>query len=210
MSMESILAECKNPVTDGGGNGDDEDDHKKMSASDAGRRYQHQHQNNEERWWWCYMMVNFMPDQKINTFICESQHPNTTVDEHNHGNVKGSKSTKSAAGNWILDMIIGPFDTRQDSMEFAKTWRKNSRGIPSRKRRGRDLAKESNKTCWDRDFDVKQQQVPKIPAPAPAPASASASASASAPASASTSTSALALASPSISTSEAMKTGGRG
>lgn len=107
----------------------------------------------EQPLYWCYMMVNFMPDQKINTFIGESELPPLMVTRHNQRRVKGSKSTKSAAGSWILEMIIGPFPDIDKASQFGKNWRSNSRGIPSRRKRGRTLANQQRFITYDRKLN---------------------------------------------------------
>ncbi len=99
----------------------------------------------------CFMMVNFIPNQKINTYIAETQNPYQSVILHNKGNAKCSKSTKSAAPNWELNMIIGPFNYIEEAFDFAKDWKSNSRGIPSRRKRGQDLAREKDLICWDKE-----------------------------------------------------------
>ncbi len=103
--------------------------------------------------WWCYLLINFKPYEKINTFIDESMYPDIMVNEHNKGKVKGTKSTKSAAGHWELDMIIGPFPNEEDAQKFTKQWKNNSRGIPSRQNRGIELSNEYkgyNIICYNR------------------------------------------------------------
>ncbi len=126
---------------------DDEDNSKsEPTQSDARRLY-------ESILNWCFMMVNFEPNQKINTHISDSKSPPVTVAKHNAGQVKGSKSTKAAAGSWILDMIIGPFLTSEAASRFAQRWRSNSRGIQSRRKRGLMLSHEERLTCYNRRLD---------------------------------------------------------
>ncbi len=104
----------------------------------------------------CFMMVNFIPNQKINTFIAETPNPFEAVNLHNKGQAKSSKSTRSAKPNWKLNMIIGPFNNNTDkASKFASKWRSRSRGIISRRTRGKYLAKKQNLICWD--TEVKQQ-----------------------------------------------------
>ncbi len=99
----------------------------------------------------CYMMVNFKAEQKINTYIGEGKDPYEDVLLHNSGRAKDSKSTRSAAPNWELNMIIGPFKNSGDACKFVEPWRVNSRGILSRRKRGMELARLQNLTCWDKE-----------------------------------------------------------
>lgn len=102
--------------------------------------------------YFCYMMINLQPLQKTNTFIEVSCDPFKTVENHNNSAIK---STQPAAPNWILDMIIGPFDQIQKASLFVKLWRDKSRGINSRRKRGIKLACDQKLTCWDRSFTKK-------------------------------------------------------
>ena len=96
-----------------------------------------------------YMLANYDPSQKINTYIGKSRNPNKKVTLINQKKTKGSKSTRQAAGNWELQMIIGPFVEKQESINFREHWKQQSRGIKSRIQRGITLAKEYDKMCWD-------------------------------------------------------------
>ena len=96
-----------------------------------------------------FMMVNFMANQKINTFIGECYDPFSKVVYHNEGRAGTSKTTRSAAPHWKLNMIIGEFRTEKEAQDFSKDWRVKSRGILSRRGRGKDLARTSNVLiCW--------------------------------------------------------------
>ena len=115
----------------------------------------------EKKFIFCFMMVNFIPNQKINTFIAETSNPFQMVNLHNKRQAKSSKTTKSAAPNWELNMIIGPFNNNIDNAsKFALKWRSRSRGIISRRTRGKYLAKKQNLICWDKE--IKQQTKNKI------------------------------------------------
>lgn len=98
---------------------------------------------------WCYLLINFLPEQKINTHIGLSENPFIALHLHNKGKVKGSKRNKNALGKWILEMIIGPF-TEEEGAKFTDQWKKKSRGIESRRNRGEFLAKQLNLKCYDR------------------------------------------------------------
>ncbi len=98
---------------------------------------------------WCYLLNNFLPEQKINTHIGLSENPYISLHLHNEGKIKGSKRNKNALGNWILEMIIGPF-TQEQGIDFTDQWKKKSRGIESRRNRGETLACQFNLKCYDR------------------------------------------------------------
>jgi hypothetical protein len=101
--------------------------------------------------WFCFMIVNFRPEQKINTWIEESLNPFISLKLHNNKGVILRKCTKSAAGSWELEMIIGPFYDWESATEFVSAWKLQSRGITSRRERGKQLAAEMGLTCWDQE-----------------------------------------------------------
>lgn len=103
--------------------------------------------------YFAYMMVNFKAEQKINTYIGKSRNPVEKVSEHNAKKTKGAKSTKQAAGSWKIYMIVGPFPTKSASSKFRDEWKANSRGIPSRAKRGENLAHENDMKVWDTRVD---------------------------------------------------------
>ncbi len=98
----------------------------------------------------CYLMINYRVESKINTFIDTSVHPFRTVEEHNKGSTERANGTRSAAPNWELSVILGPFRSESDADAVATRWR-NNRGIGSRRERGIDIAREKGVICWDRE-----------------------------------------------------------
>lgn len=99
--------------------------------------------------YWCYLMVNFQPEQKINTYIGKTKDPPKKVEEHNQRKAKGQKTTKAAAPYWSLEMIIGPFNDKGSAIEFRDKWKQKSRGIQSRRQRGLDLSDEYHVEVFD-------------------------------------------------------------
>jgi hypothetical protein len=122
----------------------------------------------------CYLMINLLPNQKINTYIGESGHPFQSVIDHNEGRARASKSTKSAAPHWKLEMIVGEFADQPSAVTFANSWRANSRGIVSRRKRGHALAKLHGKTRYDRQHlpeeEDDEDEAAAAAAPPPPPA----------------------------------------
>ena len=102
-----------------------------------------------EKPYFCYMMINLDQNQKTNTFIEVSRDPFATVNKHNNGGVRNSKTTQSGAPDWILSLIIGPFVKEEDATSLAEKWRGKSRGIRSRRNKGMTLALDKKLTCWD-------------------------------------------------------------
>ena len=98
--------------------------------------------------WFSFLMVNFKPQQKINTFIGFGRNPPKKVEKYNAGRGKESKVTKKGAPLWMLHVIVGPFENEDDAKDFADCWKENSRGIPSRTERGRKLAEEKGFIYW--------------------------------------------------------------
>lgn len=97
---------------------------------------------------WLYMMVNFLHNQKINTWIDNSENPIDAVRKHNEKKINNAKSTKSAAPFWKLTLIIGPFFDDEERNELQKLWNTKSRGIIPRRNKGVELAKKNNKECF--------------------------------------------------------------
>jgi len=104
---------------------------------------------NAETLYFAYMIANYVASQKINTYIGKSRDPFIKLDMINQKKAKGAKSTRQAAGHWNLEMIVGPFLRKDESAQFRELWKQKSRGIPSRRQRGKDLAGNYNKICWD-------------------------------------------------------------
>ncbi len=104
---------------------------------------------NADREYFAYMLANYDAAQKINTYIGKSRDPFLKVDLINEKMTRGARSTRQAAGNWRLEMIVGPFVTKKESVYFRELWKQKSRGILSRLERGMNLAEIHKKTCWD-------------------------------------------------------------
>ena len=100
--------------------------------------------------WFCFMMVNWQPEQKINTWIEETINPTLSLKLHNKKIAPKSKYTKSAAGFWKLEMIVGEFKDFESASKFVHGWKQQSRGIRSRRERGIDLANKNKLVCWDK------------------------------------------------------------
>ena len=115
----------------------------------------------------CYLLINLLPNQKINTFIGESGNPFESVRDHNDPRKRASKSTKSAAPHWKLEMIVGEFGDQPSAVTFASSWA-NSRGIRSRRKRGHALAKLHGKTRYDRQYSPPPPPPEEAQAQAPA------------------------------------------
>ncbi len=100
---------------------------------------------------YCYLMQNLKKRSKTHTYVGKARCPSERVQRHNRGTVRNVKSTRSACGHWILDMVIGPFLSKEEALRFRSEWKKNFRGIESRRKHGVIMAEERELLCWDRN-----------------------------------------------------------
>lgn len=116
---------------------------------ESGTSFSESELNGREMAYWCYLMINFNVYQKTNTHVGMSRNPVKKVEKHNEKKLKGSKSTKAAAGSWELNAIVGPFKEKLDAKGFKIEWNLHSRGIDSRRNRGMQLCIANNLDWYD-------------------------------------------------------------
>lgn len=108
----------------------------------------------EEEIYFCYLAINFDQTQKINTHIGKSRNPAEKVDLLNEINRTSNRTSKKPKPIWYLSLIIGKFNSKNEAIEFAESWKQQSRGIVSRRKFGMKMATMFQKTCWDNDLKV--------------------------------------------------------
>lgn len=124
-----------------------------------------------ERWWpdeasmallpsdrrpyWTYLMINNCPSTKTHSYVGKDRKPKSKVDKHNAGKVRNARarSTRGAIGHWTLNMVVGPFRTRDEAIAVRNEWQADCRGIPSRRKKGSELARKYRVLCFDAEMD---------------------------------------------------------
>jgi|TARA_B110000902_G_scaffold33260_1_gene35460 hypothetical protein len=89
---------------------------------------------------WLYLCTNFNPSIKTNSCVATSSNPVADVQRAK----RPAAAAKPAggclpSGDWRLELVMGPFPSRKAADKLKKQWRKNSRGITSRRREGYKL-----------------------------------------------------------------------
>lgn len=91
---------------------------------------------------YCYLMIDSRTCCKTTcNYIGVSRLPLLRMRSHNRepGFKCGAKSTRRAAGHWVMLLVIGPF-RQGGAREFKHTWSKRSRGMLSRFKQGCAMA----------------------------------------------------------------------
>ena len=55
---------------------------------------------------------------------------------------------KTRAARYVLDMVVGPFATRDNAMAFGSLWQHRLRSLEPRRLRGYELAVHFSRTAW--------------------------------------------------------------
>lgn len=73
--------------------------------------------------WWPY--VACAPQRY---YIGFSSNPPKRLLEHNRapGFLAGPKATQSRAGQWVLELMVGPLHTHASAVDFKRQWRQNA------------------------------------------------------------------------------------
>lgn len=71
--------------------------------------------------------------------------------KHNSGAIN-DKGTKPARGLWMVEMIIGPYETYEEADKDCREWKKESRSIIPRRDLGLEIvaAKKGKIKCYDK------------------------------------------------------------
>ena len=94
-------------------------------------------------------------DDDNNTTTTTTKHINNSMPQihkediiqQNGNNITAAATTTT--DKWQLEMIIGPVENKNKAIDFKNLWRQKSRGIQSRRTRGKTLASSNKKTTWD-------------------------------------------------------------
>ncbi len=108
-------------------------------------------------------MINFVPHIKTNTYVDVARRPRLRYSRLNKGCIKKVRNTKPAQGQWILEMILGPFRKMGDAESVMRDWKAQSRGLKSRRHCGIRLAQYHNVKCYDRQLNSDEQSPPPPP-----------------------------------------------
>ena len=100
----------------------------------------------EEGPYFSFLITNKSGNQKrVVAVVSHSRKPLEEIASHNG---KKIKHTRSGAPNWKMTMLIGEFESEEDSKKFSESWKTGTRGIRSKINRGLELAKEKELTVW--------------------------------------------------------------
>jgi hypothetical protein len=85
--------------------------------------------------WWVYLCTNFNPSMKTNSCVALGEDPVDAVERAGATADAGQRGALKA-GDWRLEIVIGPFAKKATVDRLAKKWRNSSRGITSRRKEG--------------------------------------------------------------------------
>ena len=97
--------------------------------------------------YYTYMLGNGDKKAKTQAYVGKARNPFWKRVWHNNKRFR-TKKTRSSAGKWFLEIICGPFLTKESAVLFKKTWSK-SRGVPSKRTRALQLALECQVGIYD-------------------------------------------------------------
>jgi len=97
--------------------------------------------------YYAYMLGNGDKKAKTQAYVGKARNPFWKRVWHNNKRFR-TKKTRSSAGKWFLEIICGPFPTKENAIRFKKTWSK-SRGVPSKRTRALELALECHVGFYD-------------------------------------------------------------
>ncbi len=106
-----------------------------------------EYQPQENDPYYTYMLGNGDKTAKTQAYVGKGRNPFWKRAGHNCKRFR-TKKTRSAAGKWFLELICGPFQSKEDSIAFKKAWSK-SRGVDSKRARALRLALEYRVTIYD-------------------------------------------------------------
>lgn len=97
--------------------------------------------------WFAYLMIQLGGRCKNEANLKVAREPFEDTRRHNSGETN-DKATKPARGAWQVEMIIGPFESREAADGFRRLWMQKSRGPISRRARGTELVEHyQNRGC---------------------------------------------------------------
>ena len=92
--------------------------------------------------------VSSTPLADIQRMADRDQSRRRLSDHTENGAVDGGAFPCSLS-SWHADMILGPFENRDEATTVCEAWKYRARGIMSRRARGVDLACTHQIVCWD-------------------------------------------------------------
>lgn len=113
-----------------------------------------------EKPYFSYLMVNDCKTTKTHSYVGKDKKPKKKVERHNSGEVRNprARSTKGAVGHWKLNMVLGPFEDKDKAISVRDEWQADCRGIASRRKKGMDLARKYEVTCFDSELDKMEEE----------------------------------------------------
>lgn len=97
--------------------------------------------------YYAYMLGNGDKEAKTQAYVGKARNPFWKLHWHNQKRFR-TKKTRSSAGKWFLEIICGPFQTKEDAVTFKKAWSK-SRGVPSKRARALAMSAECHVGIYD-------------------------------------------------------------
>lgn len=100
---------------------------------------------------WVFLITNFEPAVKTNSYVGSGEDPQQQLQERQIGDLPTARFDSAA---WRLEMIIGPF-SKIEAVQTRDTWTTSSRGIESRRQTGIKLYSQA----WRKDNTIKLYDV---------------------------------------------------
>ena len=116
-----------------------------LFASEAARR-----QPRHDTWYVSLMGHPFPGQYKKDTYIFYSTDPVTTAIQHNQ-RALGNKETRLVAPHWRLLAVLRVGPSEEEAAARAAEWAHGTRGAPSKKRRGQQLAQKYGLAYFSED-----------------------------------------------------------
>jgi hypothetical protein len=110
-----------------------------------------------ESLYWTFLVVRMKyGKEKVNTDIFHGTNPIEKCEK------KSIKSKRKHYSPWFVELIVGPFKDKQTAKSVKSNWKKDTRGLNSRKLRGFNIAKDMNLETFDAAVDRVNRKTKKV------------------------------------------------
>jgi hypothetical protein len=113
-----------------------------------------------------FLMTHSLKGKKTSAHIGYSKNPMYDLYLHNNL-IENDRTTNTAAPDWILDMVLGPFSCLNKAIECSKEWVDNTRGKPSKRKKAYLLSRLYNVNLYTRQIPLKESFTDYIKRTAP-------------------------------------------
>ncbi len=105
--------------------------------------------------YYTFLMTHSLKGKKTSAHIGYSTNPMYDVYLHNNL-IINDRTTNTAAPHWVLDIVLGPFSCRNKAIECSKEWVNNTRGKPSKRKKGYLLSKVDAVNLYTKQIPQKE------------------------------------------------------